>query len=671
MIILERPPRGRAPAAKGMVRGPADSYVLLLAALAASALVIGGHSYETRHPAELLLFGGLAAVAGSQKLWVPNSSRSRLSISFIFVLVALLSLGAREAMLIAAAGGLASSVLNVPERPGLRETLFNVSALILSAGLAGLTLRALGRTTGMQVTRGDVLPIFAGALVYFLTNTTLAAIAVSLADRRSAWETWRQGLFWALSGVLAGSSLAMLMRLALGLPDRTLFYLSLPLVYVLFAAYQATQERMFESRRHLEELDRTANELYASFQRVGEALAAPLDTPALHELIVDLCHEMLAPQMSGLCLWRDGALQLAVARFSPSFPSTRSGCVADALRKAAVTALARGQPMSTPSDGLRPGGAGALAFAVPLRSAEQASTQQNWAGALCVLYDPWIRLTGARRQLLTGFATQAALALQNVRLYQREQDVADTMRRSLLPPACVEARDLEIGNFHEPLAIDAGCIGGDYYDVFTLPDGQVVVSIGDVCGKGIEAAVRTALSKYTVRAYAVETPQPHEVLARVNAAMIAQEPDLESFTTLAYALLDPRKGSLAFSVAGHPPALLYRAATGRCVQLDAGGAALGVLPGERYKQVLAPFERRDVLLLYTDGVLEARRGHDEFGLERLETEFARLVRPASGFPRADEIAAALVETARSFADGKLADDVTLLVVKHAGADAAV
>jgi serine phosphatase RsbU (regulator of sigma subunit) len=468
--------------------------------------------------------------------------------------------------------------------------------------------------------------------------------------------------------MLAGSSLAMLMRLALGLPDRTLFYLSLPLAYVLFAAYQATLERMYENRRHLEDLDRTANELYASFQRVGEALAAPLDTPALHELIVDLCHEMLAPQMSGLCLLRDGALQLAVARFAPSFLATRSGSVADALCKAAATALERGQPMSIPSDGLRPGDAGAVAFAVPLRSPEQAGTQQSWAGALCVLYDPWIRLTGARRQLLTGFATQAALALQNVRLFQREQDVADTMRRSLLPPAHVEARNLEIGKSHEPLAIDAGCIGGDYYDVFTLPDGQVVVSIGDVCGKGIAAAVRTAFSKYTVRAYAVEAPLPGEVLARVNAAMIAQEPDSESFTTLAYALLDSRKGSLALSVAGHPPALLYRASTGRCVHLDAGGAALGVLPGERYNEVLASFDRNDVLLLYTDGVLEARRDKEEFGLERLEAEFVRLVTPASGYPRADEIAAALVETARRFTDGKLADDVTLLVVKNSGGD---
>ena len=240
------------------------------------------------------------------------------------------------------------------------------------------------------------------------------------------------------------------------------------------------------------------------------------------------------------------------------------------------------------------------------------------------------------------------------------------MRRSLLPPAHVEAPDLEIGPFYEPLALDMGCIGGDYYDVFTLPDGQVVVSIADVCGKGIAAAVRTAFSKYTIRAFALDTPSPHQVLARANAAFVAQETDSESFTTLAYALLDPRRGSLSLSVAGHPPALLYCASLGRCVHLDAGGTALGVLPGEQYDEVLGSFGPGDVLLLYTDGVLEARRDEEEFGLERLEAEFTRV---ASYRPQ--EIAETLIETARRFADGGLRDDVTLLVLKNTCRDDAV
>src|SRR5439155_18318514 len=137
---------------------------------------------------------------------------------------------------------------------------------------------------------------------------------------------------------------------------------------------------------------------------------------------------------------------------------------------------------------------------------------------------------------LTSFAAQAALALQNARLFQAEQDAADTMRLSLLPPSRVQARDLEIGTFYEPQAIDAGRIGGDYYDVLTLPDGRVVVTIADVCGKGMPAAVRTALSKYTVRAYAIETPAPQQVLVCANAAMVSQAPDDECFNPSAYSL---------------------------------------------------------------------------------------------------------------------------------------
>jgi serine phosphatase RsbU (regulator of sigma subunit) len=655
MIILERPSRGRSLSAGAgkLVPEPADAYVLWQTLLASGALLIGWSQRPVHHPGELLFFALLAAVAGSQKLWVPDSARSRISVGYIFVMVGLLFLGVPEAMLIAAASGLTGSLLNVPERPSLRESAFNVSAQILSAALAGGTLLVLGGTGEGPLMRAGILPIFAAAGIYFLTNSGLAALAVSLTDRRPMWGVWRQGLLWTVSGAVAGSSLAMLMARAYELPDRTLFYLSLPLAYVMFAAYQATLERMDESRRHVEDLDRTARELYASFQRVGQALAAPLDTGALHRLIVELCHEMLAPQMSGLCLWRDGALQLMAAQFSSSFPSGRNGSVADAVQKASATALERGHPTSTPTDGVRPGATGALAFAVPLRSPEVVH------GALCVLYDPSCRLTDARRQLLTTFAAQAALALQNARLFQREQDVADTMRRSLLPLPRIEAPHLEIGTIYEPLIIDAGCIGGDYYDVFTLDDGRVAVSIADVCGKGISAAVRTALSKYTVRAYAVETPTPHPVLAHANAAFIAQESDPETFTTLAYALLDAEEGSLSFSAAGHPPALLYRAATRRYVSLDAGGAALGVLPGAEYEEVVEAFGPNDVLLLYTDGVLEARRGSEEFGLERLGDVFVRVAARA-----AQEIADAVVEAAREFAGGAFADDVTLLVLKN-------
>jgi hypothetical protein len=666
MMILERSSRGHRVrmGSREVVAEPADIYVFLLFFLAAGALGVGWSQPVVRHPAALLLFGVLAVAAGSQKLWMPNSPRNRLSTGYLFVVVSLPFLALPEVMLVAAASGLAGAYLNVPARPGLRETLFNVSAQVLSAALAGLTLLAAGRgASGAPGAPAGMLPLFAAAAVYFIANSALAAVAVPLVDKRSLWRTWRQGLPWMLSIALTGSSLAVLMALAFGLPDRTLFYLSLPLAYVLLAAHQATLERAYERRQHAQDRDKTARELYASFQRVGAALAAPLDTEALHQLIVDLCHEMLAPQMSGLCLWREGALQLAVARSAAGFPSGRCGTVAEAIRKAAATALERGQPMSAPTDGLRAGGTGALAFAVPLQSPEAGETQESGVGALCVYYDPWSRLTSARREFLTGFASQAALALRNAHLFQVEQNVAETMRRSLLPPVHVDARDLEIGTFHESLAIDAGCIGGDYYDVFTLPNGQVVASIADVCGKGIAAAVRTALSKYTIRAYAVETPAPHQVLARANAAFVAQEPDAESFTTLAYALLDPRQGSLSLSVAGHPPALLYRAATGRCVHLDAGGAALGVLPGEQYDEVLGSFGPGDVLLLYTDGVLEARRDEEEFGLERLEAEFTCVASQG-----AQEIAEALIDAARCFADGKLRDDVTLLILRNACSD---
>jgi serine phosphatase RsbU (regulator of sigma subunit) len=657
MIILERPrcPRPAGFALEEVAPEPADIYVLCLALLATCGLLVVWSQHSVDRSRELLLFGLLAASAGSLKLWVPISRGSRISIGYIFVLLGLLFLKLPEAMLVAAASGLSSSLLNLNGRPAPREALFNISSLVLSTGLAGQTLTLLGHPVGVPPSQGSVLPILAAAAVYFLSNSVLAAGVVALSEERQIWTIWQQGVHWTLAGALAGSSLAILMALAYSLPDRTLFYLSLPLAYVLFAAYQATLERMDESRRHVEDLDQSARELYRSFQRVGQALAAPLEITGLHRLIVDLCYEMLEPLMSGLCLCREGALELSVAAFAPTFPQGRAGAVAEALQKAAATALNRGLPTSTPTDGLGTGSPGSLVFAVPLEAAGVGH------GALCVLFEPWSRLTDARRQFLTGFAAQAALALQNARHFQMEQGVAETMRRSLLPPAQLEAPPLEIGTFCEPLAIDAGRVGGDYYDLLTLPDGRIAASIADVCGKGMAAAVRTALSKYTVRAYASETPWPRQVLTRANSALLAQDQNSETFTTIAYALIDPAAGSLAVAVAGHPPVLLYRAAARRCVCLEAGGAALGVLPDAEYEEALEAFEPGDVLLLYTDGVLEARRGNEQFGLERLEEVFSRAVGLAPS-----QVAAQIVAAARDFAGGRLTDDVTLLVLKYAG-----
>jgi serine phosphatase RsbU (regulator of sigma subunit) len=661
MILLERSRRGRPTpsgwvvSAEDLAPAPADLYVFSLALVAVCALLVGWSQHSVQRPRDLLVFGVLAAAAGSQKLWVPNSLCSRISIGYIFVIVSLPFLGMAEAMLVAAASGLTGSLVNLGGRPTLREGVFNVSAQVISAALAGKLLLLFGRTPGDPQQPVEILPILAAAAVYFLCNSALAAAGIAFAEERPVWQVWRQGLRWTAAVALAGSCLAILMALAYGVPQRTLFYLSLPLAYVLFAAYQATLERMAESRQHVEDQDQSARELFAAYRRVGAALAAPLDIGALHRLIVELGQEMLTPLMSGLCLRREGGLELSDALFASTFPSSRTGEVAEALQQAAATALERGQPTSSPTEGLRPGSPGAIMFAVPLQSSDGVH------GALCVLYEPWSELTDARRQFLTSFSAQAALALQNARRFELEQDVADTMRQCLLPPRQIVARDLEIGTHYEPLAIDAGRIGGDYYDLLTLPDGRIAASIADVCGKGMEAAVRTALIKYTVRSYAVEAPWPMQVLNRANSALVAQETDIERFTTLSYALLDPRAGTLCLAAAGHPPALLYRAAIGRCVSLEAGGAALGVLPDAGYEEVVESFEPGDVLLLYTDGVLEARCGGEEFGLERLEATFQSTARRPPA-----EIATAIVAAAREFAAGKLSDDVTLLVVKHTG-----
>jgi hypothetical protein len=129
MIILERFPRERPPHADPVeiFPNPADAYVLYLAVMAAGATAYVWNQHPVHRPDELLIFGLLAAAAGSQKLWVPDGPRSRVSIGYVFVMLGLLFLGVPEAMLIAAASGLTSSLLNVTGQPRLWDSVFNSS----------------------------------------------------------------------------------------------------------------------------------------------------------------------------------------------------------------------------------------------------------------------------------------------------------------------------------------------------------------------------------------------------------------------------------------------------------------------------------------------------------------------------------------------------------------
>ena len=259
-----------------------------------------------------------------------------------------------------------------------------------------------------------------------------------------------------------------------------------------------------------------------------------------------------------------------------------------------------------------------------------------------------------RAGLLAGYA---ATALANARAYERERRIAETLQRSLLPEVPDMADGYELAHFYTSARAEAA-IGGDFYDFMDIGDGRYGVVVGDVSGKGLEAAVVTAMAKYVLRAYTVEDPEPVVVLPRANNAIVRYTaPDL--FITLVYGVLNTRTGRFRYANAGHEPILVYRHSEKKVGYEHPTGMAAGIVQGEEYltsELVLSP---GDMLVIYTDGLTDARSPDGRFldldGLSELVLELAG--RPAQ------EFLGALMDRVKSYAAGEFADDVAVVVVR--------
>jgi serine phosphatase RsbU (regulator of sigma subunit)/GAF domain-containing protein/CheY-like chemotaxis protein len=280
-------------------------------------------------------------------------------------------------------------------------------------------------------------------------------------------------------------------------------------------------------------------------------------------------------------------------------------------------------------------------------------------------------------RLLTTLTSMAAAAIHNAQFYDRDRRIAETMQRELLsePPKCIGR--FEVGHYYQS-ALDESRVGGDFYDVVPLPDGRAAFLLADVSGKGLKAAVYTAMSKYMFRAFLVDDPSPGPLVERLNMALCRYtEPGL--FITLFYALLDPTTGDLRYANAGHESPIHYMAEHDFPILLDTTGVVLGVDPGAVYVERQTKLNLHDVLLLYTDGVTDARPGD-----ERPEDNGSVIARYHERIRRGEEMLGVqglqelLTETLKEhpesivetiyrkvyrFASGLLHDDIALLCIE--------
>ncbi|MCL5104850.1 MAG: SpoIIE family protein phosphatase [Armatimonadetes bacterium] len=259
--------------------------------------------------------------------------------------------------------------------------------------------------------------------------------------------------------------------------------------------------------------------------------------------------------------------------------------------------------------------------------------------------------------LAISLADLAAVAIENARLYEYERNIAETLQRTFLPSSLPAIEGYEIAAYYRSAMAEAE-VGGDFYDVFATAEGRVCIIIGDVSGKGLKAAVPTAMGKYTVRAYAAENSSPGNVLARFNRIFYENVPDC-LFMTAFYATLDKGDNAVTYSSAGHNPPLLYSSASGRVKEINVGGLCLGVIANAEYVETTIYLQPGDVLLLYTDGATDVKRDDERLEIAGLEQLFL-----ASVDESAEQIMRNVSDGICSYSRGRLADDVALVVLKR-------
>jgi serine phosphatase RsbU (regulator of sigma subunit)/anti-sigma regulatory factor (Ser/Thr protein kinase) len=379
----------------------------------------------------------------------------------------------------------------------------------------------------------------------------------------------------------------------------------------------------------------------------SELLAQSLDV----NLTMALIPQLVVPRLGQWCAvhttdaW--GRLKLAAATHAaesavPQLHATLSETGPDSIlaRLEEASRLGTQVLLGAPSEG----------FAVPLVARGQR------LGTLAVGRHLKHRHDADEVAVLEDVARRAALAIDNARIHDERRKVARTLQQSLLPPVLPVVDGIGIAAEYVPTGSE---VGGDFYDVVPLPDGGWLVVVGDVSGKGVQAATVTGLVRDVIRILVDDGKPMTEVLTRVNRTLVQRGGG--RYCTLAMASVNVvADGGLdvALHLAGHDRPVLVRA-EGKASFVGEGGTALGLLEAISSPETTVRLEHGDALIFFTDGVTERRRGRELFGAERLKDAAV----PLAGYS-ADVVAARLRAATIGFSVEEPRDDIAILVLRN-------
>ncbi len=239
--------------------------------------------------------------------------------------------------------------------------------------------------------------------------------------------------------------------------------------------------------------------------------------------------------------------------------------------------------------------------------------------------------------------------------YERERRIASALQKRMLPDVPANIHRLELATGYFP-ALEEAELGGDFYDVMPLQDRLIGLLIADVSGKGLSAAVHTAMAKYMLEGFASEDPDPASALRRLNLSIRSYLQEW-SFISAFFAIINPDTGEMTYANAGHPPPIIRRSGGRTEWLVMPSGPPLGAMESSLYEAHNILLDEGDILVCYTDGVIDVHHGKEWYGMEGLED----LMKGFEGTPR--ETVDAIYQSVSGFVNGDLPDDIALLVVR--------
>jgi serine phosphatase RsbU (regulator of sigma subunit) len=275
-------------------------------------------------------------------------------------------------------------------------------------------------------------------------------------------------------------------------------------------------------------------------------------------------------------------------------------------------------------------------------------------GAISLIGERPGRFDGDDVRLAEELASRAAVSIDNARLYTEHTRIARTLQAGLKPQSLPSIPGLELATRYRP-AGELIEVGGDFYDAYLRPTGEWLIAIGDVTGKGAEAAATTALVRYTLRAAAQQPGSLSKLLTALNLAMLDQGAD---FCTIGLIGIRPSGSSptqATICLAGHPLPILIRA--GNALAIGTPGTLLGYVPDARFTETRISLPSEEILLLYTDGLTDATAPG------WTQDELYRRVNDCST-DELDDLLAQLEDQAVEAAGGHPRDDIAMLAIRR-------